>query len=147
MGKEGYISLPVSSQHQQPTAGRLPPWGKKLLATIALSSLFILSTDLIPSIQDRLRTTDGAYVSTSCHQAEPLLPTSFDPRDAVHGQEGRIRDWLSGAVKVPTEMFDVMGEIGEDKRWDVFYNFSDCTYHLLPNLVSLPLHPWDRLSE
>ena len=29
---------------------------------------------------------------------------------------------LSGAVQVPTENFDDMGEIGEDERWDVFYD-------------------------
>lgn len=29
---------------------------------------------------------------------------------------------LSGAVKIPTEDFDYMGPIGEDKRWDVFYD-------------------------
>lgn len=127
MGKEDYSSLPVTQSHETAPAPVKSRWGKKTLATIALSSLLILSyTDLIPTISDRVYTTDGAYISTSCHQAEPLLPTTFDPKEVISGKEGRIRDWLSGAVKVPTEMFDVMGPIGEDKRWDVFYNFSDC---------------------
>lgn len=30
---------------------------------------------------------------------------------------------LSGAVQVPTMSFDDMGEIGVDKRWDIFYEF------------------------
>lgn len=129
MGKEDYASLPLSQTDQTNTTPVKSKWGKKTLATIALSSFLILSyTDLIPSILDRVYTTDGAYISTSCHQAEPLLPTTFDPKEVISGKEGRIRDWLSGAVRVPTEMFDVMGPIGEDKRWEVFYNFSDCEY-------------------
>jgi len=28
---------------------------------------------------------------------------------------------LSGAVKIPTEDFDDIGPVGEDARWDVFY--------------------------
>lgn len=31
---------------------------------------------------------------------------------------------LSGAVQIPTESFDDLGEIGEDKRWDVMYDFA-----------------------
>jgi Gly-Xaa carboxypeptidase len=31
---------------------------------------------------------------------------------------------LSGAVKIPTMSFDDMGKIGEDKRWDIFYEFA-----------------------
>jgi Gly-Xaa carboxypeptidase len=126
MGKEVYTSLPVT-QTQESIPVNSTRWGKKTLASIALSSLLILSyTDVIPTLSDLIYTTDGAYISSSCHQAEPLLPTLFDPKSVISGQEGKIRDWLSGAVRVQTEMFDVMGPIGEDKRWDVFYNFSDC---------------------
>jgi Gly-Xaa carboxypeptidase len=32
---------------------------------------------------------------------------------------------LSGAVQVPTENFDDMGEIGEDERWEVFYDLEN----------------------
>jgi Gly-Xaa carboxypeptidase len=32
---------------------------------------------------------------------------------------------LSGAVKIPTQSYDVMGEIGADPRWDIFYSFAD----------------------
>lgn len=31
---------------------------------------------------------------------------------------------LSGAVKVPSESFDDMGPIGEDNRWNIFYDFA-----------------------
>jgi hypothetical protein len=134
MGKEGSISLPTSSHH-----GSLEPkngnkWRKRVLATIGLSSLLLLWVSMTDGPiwdQDWMGSgPDSNYVSTSCHQAEPLLPKSFDPMTVVQGHEGRIRDWLSGAVKIPTEMFDVMGPIGEDKRWDIFYNFSTCTFSI-----------------
>ena len=65
-------------------------------------------------------------VSSSCPQAEPILPKSFDVGAIVDGKDDRIVEWLGGAVRIPTEIFDVMGEIDEDPRWDVFYKFADC---------------------
>lgn len=133
MGKEGEIALPVSHESAAPTK---PKWFGKTIPTWAAVCMLALS-GLSAYVQIRAIVADwntpgaGEYISTSCHQAEPLLPKGFDPSSAVQGQEGRIRDWLSGAVKIPTEMFDVMGPIGEDHRWDIFYNFSDCQSSLL----------------
>jgi Gly-Xaa carboxypeptidase len=64
--------------------------------------------------------------SSSCAQAEPVVPQAFDTSELIKGNEGRIREWLSGAVRVPTEVFDVMGPIDEDPRWNVFYEFAEC---------------------
>lgn len=69
--------------------------------------------------------------STSCAQASPMYPSSIDPSDVVKGQKMQIVEWMSGAVKVPTQSYDGMGEVGEDSRWDVFYQFADCTSFLL----------------
>jgi len=127
--KEGGIALPITNS---PPTPKSLPWGKRIVAGVGLSAILYLSFSAfdgpVPWSTDSLTDTD-AFASTGCHQAEPLLP-HFDTSAAVNGKEGRIRDWLSGAVKIPTEMFDVMGPIGEDKRWDIFYNFSDCKYIL-----------------
>lgn len=32
---------------------------------------------------------------------------------------------LAGSVRIPTESFDDMGPIGEDRRWDIMYAFAD----------------------
>lgn len=40
------------------------------------------------------------------------------------GFEEESIDRLSGAVQIPTMSFDDMGEIGQDKRWDIFYDFA-----------------------
>jgi len=138
MGKEGEISLPTSShQASSPTPSA---WRKRALATVALSSLIFFWISGYDTPEWLESGPDADFVSTSCHQAEPLLPKSFDPATVVEGQEGRIRDWLSGSVKIPTEMFDVMGPIGEDKRWDIFYNFSSCE-----SLLSAPDVTWADL--
>ncbi len=38
--------------------------------------------------------------------------------------ENKSIERLSGAVKIPTMSFDDMGAIGEDKRWDIMYDFA-----------------------
>ena len=63
-----------------------------------------------------------------CAQPEPLIPKSFDVSAIFHGQENRVVTWLSDAVKLPTEVFDEMGAVDEDPRWDAFYDFAECTY-------------------
>ncbi|KDQ31776.1 hypothetical protein PLEOSDRAFT_48855 [Pleurotus ostreatus PC15] len=37
----------------------------------------------------------------------------------------RAVEWLSQAVRIPTETFDAMGPVGSDNRWDVFGAFHD----------------------
>ncbi|KAH8648179.1 hypothetical protein BGZ60DRAFT_223907 [Tricladium varicosporioides] len=41
---------------------------------------------------------------------------------------------LAGAVKIPSEDFDDMGEVGEDKRWDVFFDIEDYFRQTFPLL-------------
>jgi len=40
----------------------------------------------------------------------------------------------SGAVKIPTESFDDMGVIGEDKRWDTLFEFADFLEATFPRI-------------
>jgi Gly-Xaa carboxypeptidase len=69
----------------------------------------------------------STHEGQGCDQSDALYP-SFNTSALIDGQEDRIVNWLSGAVKIPTEVFDVMGEIGEDPRWDKFYEFADCEF-------------------
>ncbi|ERT03376.1 hypothetical protein HMPREF1624_01690 [Sporothrix schenckii ATCC 58251] len=39
---------------------------------------------------------------------------------------------LSGAVQIRTETFDDLGEVGEDRRWDVFFGFYDYLERTFP---------------
>ncbi|WWC71361.1 uncharacterized protein I206_105316 [Kwoniella pini CBS 10737] len=85
---------------------------------------FIISPYLLDLWEDASYDSNVTRKST-CEQAEAIYPKSFDVSSVVEGQKDRLVNWLSGAVKIPTEIFDVMGEIGEDDRWDVFYKFAD----------------------
>jgi hypothetical protein len=41
---------------------------------------------------------------------------------------------LSGAVQIPTESFDDMRPVGEDKRWDIFQVFHDYLARTYPKV-------------
>jgi Gly-Xaa carboxypeptidase len=41
---------------------------------------------------------------------------------------------LAESVKVPCITYDGMGHVGEDPRWEVFYQFSDCLKRLFPRM-------------
>ncbi|KAH7384515.1 hypothetical protein BKA66DRAFT_416908 [Pyrenochaeta sp. MPI-SDFR-AT-0127] len=69
---------------------------------------------------------------SKCPQVEPLFPArqtkelddvgNYLTSEAFrHIEIGR----LSGAVKIPTESFDDLGDVGADPRWDIFYSFAD----------------------
>ena len=73
---------------------------------------------------------DDAYLSKSssiCAQADAIQP-SLDVKSMMEGKEVKIREWLQGAVKVPTEIYDVMGPVGEDNRYDIFFELADCEF-------------------
>lgn len=47
---------------------------------------------------------------------------------------------LSGAVQIPTELYDDLGEVGEDKRWEIFYDLAaylEKTYPLVHQMLQL----------
>ncbi|KAK3389978.1 hypothetical protein B0H63DRAFT_492656 [Podospora didyma] len=60
---------------------------------------------------------------------DPLLPSKNDELDRAYDLlstsafHNASVERLSGAVRVKTESFDDLGPVGEDPRWDVFYNF------------------------
>jgi hypothetical protein len=140
MLKEKNEVLPQSS----PEAPRVEPAKSKrspplqILAT-ALGAWLLLNLCSIPANPFALHGHRHHHdvPSKACEQADPVLPQAFNVSGLVPGNEVRIREWLMGAVKVPTEVFDVMGEIGEDPRWDVFFNFSACKYRMSGGVVAL----------
>jgi len=82
-----------------------------------------------------------ATAESQCAQPVPLFPPGGD--EALD----RMWDYLStssfenasiirhaGAVKIPTESFDNMGKIGEDKRWDIMYDFAQYLEATFPRM-------------
>ncbi|KZM28531.1 Gly-Xaa carboxypeptidase [Ascochyta rabiei] len=67
-----------------------------------------------------------------CPQVEPLFPSrnTKELNDTEsYLASGDFRklaiERLSGAVQIPTQSYDDMGDIGTDPRWDIFNSFAD----------------------
>ncbi|KAJ9150454.1 Carboxypeptidase [Pleurostoma richardsiae] len=76
------------------------------------------------------RTKDVVAASQAlCFQPDALFPTKSAELDNAyeHLFSSAFRnasiERLAGAVQVRTETFDDLGEVGEDPRWEVFFNF------------------------
>ena len=132
-------ALPLPSGHLATPAKQssVQKWRKALASIISI--IFVARYIVVPFIVPELQPvrilwnepTDDEIVSfaqKACAQAEPLYPQSFDVSALVEGKTERIIDWLGGSVRVPTEIFDVMGPVGEDPRWEAFYKFADCVW-------------------
>ena len=122
--EEGYVAPPPKRSTKSKAA--------RVVAGVIGAGL-LASYGLIPSVAPDFKL--GSYLPQSgsrsvahslCEQADFVFPKSFDVSSVIEGHDARIREWLMGAVRVPTEIFDVMGPVGEDPRWDVFYDFSAC---------------------
>ncbi|CAO2655698.1 Nn.00g045010.m01.CDS01 [Neocucurbitaria sp. VM-36] len=82
-----------------------------------------------------------------CSQVEPLHPIRKtqeldNVENYLKSEEFRKIEIerLSGAVQIPTQSFDDMGDVGSDPRWDIFYSFADYlskTYPLVHSTLQL----------
>lgn len=130
-------SLPIAVT-DSPSVDKAPHriFRRAAISTIVITTWLLLHSALgVAPWPLASRNQVNAGRRNTCQQAEPLYPT-LDVSRFVHGEERQIVDWLADAVKIPTEIFDVMGEVGEDSRWDVFYDFADYLRSAFP-LVSV----------
>jgi len=71
----------------------------------------------------------------------PLFPPSDDVNldrmwDYIHTEAFRNASIIrhSGAVRIPTQSYDDLGEIGEDRRWDVMFEFAEYLEATFPRM-------------
>ncbi|CAE6433271.1 unnamed protein product [Rhizoctonia solani] len=55
-----------------------------------------------------------------CQQVEPFDASNWTAVFDVDGFEAKAAELLGGAVRIPTESFDNMGDVGDDDHWVVF---------------------------
>lgn len=117
-------------------AAKIHVWilGGSLL--VALASLFLAFQDSETLHKYRLFESPIApkYLfgaqSGVCEQAPILSPSNTQVeqfiRDKVEDSkyQSEIIDKLSGLIQIPSESYDDLGPIGQDNRWDVFYQVS-----------------------
>lgn len=67
-----------------------------------------------------------------CPQVKPLVPSKNtkeldDMWDYLNSDTffNKSIERLSGAVQIPTQSYDDMGEVGADPRWDIFHSLGD----------------------
>lgn len=76
-----------------------------------------------------------------CHQVRPLLPDhqtvpliNMDAYFESDAFRNISIDRLREAVKIPTESFDDLGPVGEDKRWEIMYDFAAYLRNTFPQV-------------
>lgn len=104
----------------------------KNVVLVLITLILVFATFLDVGFFERLLPGSIGLVDDSrsgCSQPKPLVPSKDSDLDKVYDhisssafRNATIRR-LSAAVQVKTESFDDLGAIGEDARWDVFYNF------------------------
>lgn len=74
----------------------------------------------------------GTELNARCHQVDPLFPSRStkeldDTESYLQSDDFRklAIERLSGAVQIPTQSYDDMGDVGADPRWDIFDSFAD----------------------
>jgi Gly-Xaa carboxypeptidase len=83
--------------------------------------------------------SDVANLKSRCPQVEPLFPSRKtkeldDTEDYLKSAAFRdvAIERLSGAVQIPTQSYDDMGNVGVDPRWEVFNPFADYLAETFP---------------
>jgi Gly-Xaa carboxypeptidase len=103
-----------------------------LLCYFSVISLLKNYHDYSLSTNHNLADTHSSRSKAKCPQMEPLFPgqkseelKQMDEYLQTESFRNQSITRLSGAVKIPTMSFDDMGLIGEDPRWDIFYQFAE----------------------
>ncbi|RMZ83097.1 hypothetical protein DV738_g1293, partial [Chaetothyriales sp. CBS 135597] len=107
------------------------------LATVGLLAVFA-SVFWLGSSRLCHRSKSHPQLAT-CPQVPALLPSHQTPALVEldeYVQSEKFQNVsiarLAGAVQIPTESFDNMGDVGEDKRWEIMYEFADYLRETFP---------------
>jgi len=130
----GPVYLPTSRDtHPAPRAKSR--WPLLLLSLLTTSAVILFYTPAASLVSDRIHhpLTPGSKSALKaekkmrdpCAQASPRMPEYNVSQ--ILSEKNRIVEWLQGAVRIPTEVFDEMGPVDSDPKWDVMGVFQDCT--------------------
>ncbi|EGO58673.1 hypothetical protein NEUTE1DRAFT_59372 [Neurospora tetrasperma FGSC 2508] len=112
---------------------------KALALGLPLYALYAWHTNqaIIPSLSRA-----NVNFASQCEQPPPLKPSQNEKLDKAYdflSTEAFLNASvarLSGAVRVKSESFDDLGAVGEDPRWDVFYDFASYLKKTFPLIHS-----------
>ncbi|PIL24979.1 hypothetical protein GSI_12866 [Ganoderma sinense ZZ0214-1] len=141
MSKEEYAAVPLlpsTASHAAPRKKGSCRAGLAVVKALLFGvGLFVclnaVGLSPIPRcVTDRLAPDHHWKAEEQCPQATAVVPTKnaelWNSLGDTYGTDAfrsRAVEWLGGAVRVPTESYDKMGPVGEDKRWEAFGPFHD----------------------
>ena len=135
------ISLPLNEKHNdcvnQKRSGKLSRVLRAFVFVVLICVLFLSRWKTGKrSAQLSLETISNA----SCPSVKKLVPHGDGLLELDQFRTPEYRNYSllawSGAVKNPTENFDDLGEVGEDPRWDIFYDMVDYILKTFPQVSS-----------
>ncbi|KAH9815662.1 Peptidase dimerization domain [Teratosphaeria destructans] len=148
MEKQG---LPLLEEQQRPRLTQKTWIVKRTFSVLVLGILTIfLAKPLIHDLRDRFEphhkgpNHHGKHhhkdFTSLCQQPQPLYPPQHERLDQAYDflstsefKNASIKRH-SGAVQIPTQSFDDLGPVGEDKRWEALYPFTDYLAATFPRI-------------
>ncbi|KAG8871465.1 hypothetical protein FRB97_008660 [Tulasnella sp. 331] len=107
-----------------------------MMCLLATSCFFLYC---IPEYKLAWQVATPSYRESVCMQEEPLRPIINRQVAArlshVYGDKdfsARAAAWLGDAIRIPTEVFDENGPVGEDPRWMMFSQFREYLQEAFP---------------
>ncbi|KAI0792112.1 carboxypeptidase S [Abortiporus biennis] len=133
--------LPSSCPSQSARKTRFTFRVAVLLAITLFVTARYLPSCIHSHFSESLEVEDGV-LEAQCPQPDTLVPSKNADlwNELVKGDYktkvflDRAVEWLGGAVRVPTESFDKMGDIGVDPRWEAFGPFHDYLLSAYPQV-------------
>jgi len=127
-------ALAAQAEQRQQAPRRKPAYKWTIIAAASLM-LWTAGTTGIPSVIDILKKKHHPIIPipapAACPQVPALLPSNqtakLNEMDDVFNKEVFRQlqvTRLSAAVQIPSISYDDLGVIGEDKRWDIMYDFA-----------------------
>ncbi|KAJ3478805.1 hypothetical protein NLG97_g8479 [Lecanicillium saksenae] len=77
-----------------------------------------------------------------CLQPDPLIPSNKRTEQYVKDKvesaayQREIINKLSGIIQIPSESYDELGPIGQDERWNIFFQIEDYIKQTYPRVLS-----------
>lgn len=114
---------------------------------LPLMSTVLLWTYVYFWLYPRDETAPSLSLEAQCPQVDPFFPTITT--DALSTMEDYIDSTkfrnetiarMAGAIQIPTESYDDLGPVGEDKRWDTMYDLAaylETTFPLVYSTLEL----------
>lgn len=133
--KQNYTLLP-SGEVYSPNPPQRTQWNRRRIWQWAVPGLLAVALLIALSISQLKRPQDATKLPGSSHPACPQFPALKALSSGREKFENEIKDaidskdffekslrTMQGAVRIPTESFDDMGDVGKDPRWDIFGDF------------------------